>query len=208
MELFYVSFYRNKVIISTLEKKRAIVRTGCIVLSAFLFLSVQFKAELRTVFGVRVAYQSTGQMLTIVAFFSDGTMQSHRKTLSFKEFAHYASGDWPSIYNRNRIDLFELNGVLGGIFQDSITHEKLPYCFAMDSLWKLRFSYHPFNKGNDKGWSQDQFLPSPQQQKYLYNQYGMNHIDTQFFIDTSFWKLLRDVTNPEWVETYKNIPLE
>lgn len=201
-------FYRNKIIISTLEKKRAIVRTGFIILSAFLFLSVQFKAELRTVFGVRVAYQSTGQMLTIVAFFSDGKMQSHRKTLSFKEFVHYASGDWPSIYNRNRMDLFELNGVLGGILQDSITHEKLPYCFAMDSLWKLRFSYHPFNRGNDLGWSQDQFLPSPQQQKYLYNHYGMNHIDTQFFIDTSFWKLLRDVTNPEWIDTYKNIPLE
>lgn len=184
------------------------MRTLFIILAAFLSLSVQFRSELRTVFGVRVAYQSTGQMITLVAFFSDGNMQSHRKILSLKEFIHYASGDWPSIYNRNRMDLFELNGVTGGVFKDSITFEKIPYCFAIDSLWKLRFSHYPFQGNTEAGWSQDRFLPSPQQQKFLYRHYGMDHIDTKFFTDTSFWKLLRDVTDREWIEMYKNIPLE
>ncbi|HLU87476.1 MAG TPA: hypothetical protein VKZ44_06945 [Taishania sp.] len=177
-----------------------------IVLTACLFLSVQFRSEIRTVFGVRVAYQSTGQMITLVAFFSDGVMQSHRKILSFKEFVHYASGDWPSIYNRNRIDLFKLNDVPGGVFQDSITRQKIPFCSPIDSLWKLRFDRYPFHGSSEFGWSRGQFLPSSEQQKYLYKEYGMDHIDTKFFIDTNFWKLLRDVSNPEWIEYYRNLP--
>lgn len=179
-----------------------------IICLASLFLSVQFKAELRTVFGVRVAYQATGQMLTLVAFFSDGKMQSNRKILSTKEFIHFASGDWPSIYNRNRMNLFDLNGVTGGVYQDSITKEKIPYCFALDSLWKLRYNYHPFNGIGSVGWSQDQFTPSLAQQKLLYKEFDMNHMDTKFFIDTNFWKLLRSVTDEEWIEKYKNVPME
>lgn len=179
-----------------------------IISTSILFLSVQFKAELRTVFGVRVSYQATGQMITLVAFFSDGKMQSNRRILSVKEFIHYASGDWPSIYNRNRMNLFDLNGVTGGIYRDSITNEKFPYCFALDSLWKLRFNYHPFEGMNSRGWSQDQFTPSEGQRKFLYQQYDMDHLDTKFFIDTNFWKLLRDVTDPEWIATYRSVTNE
>lgn len=184
------------------------MKTLLLCCTAFLFLSVQFRSELRTVFGIRVAYQATGQMVTLVAFFSDGKMQSHRKILSVKEFIHYASGDWPNIYNRNRIDLFQLNDVAGGIYIDSVTQEKVPYCFALDNLWKLRYSHSPFKGQSEEGWSQDKFLPSPQQQKFLHTNYGMEHINTKFFIDTNFWKLLRDVEDPEWIEMYKNLPLE
>jgi hypothetical protein len=86
--------------------------------------------------------------------------------------------------------------------------EKVPYCFALDNLWKLRYSHSPFKGQHDEGWSQEQFSPSSQQQKFLQKHYGMEHINTKFFIDTSFWKLLRDVENPEWIEMYKNLPLE
>lgn len=184
------------------------MRTIFLLLTGFIFLSVQFRSELRTVFGVRVAYQATGQMITMVAFFSDGKMQSHRKILSIKEFIHYASGDWPNIYNRNRIDLFQLNDVAGGIYVDSVTQEKIPYCFSLDNLWKLRYSHSPFKGQSEEGWSQDKFLPSSQQQIFLHENYGMEHINTKFFIDTNFWKLLRDVQDPEWIEMYKNLPLE
>ncbi|MCO5260540.1 MAG: hypothetical protein M9916_10385 [Crocinitomicaceae bacterium] len=183
------------------------MRTLLVVIIAFLSLSVQFKNELRSVFGVRVSYQANGQMIMFIAYYTDDVMETNRKILSFDEFVHYASGDWPSIYNRNRMNLFELNDVQGGIYRDSITRKATPFCFAVDSLWKLRFSHYPFRGNNEMGWSQDQFLPSLSQQKYLYKQYGMTHIDTKFFVDTSFWKLLRDVTNQEWVENYKNIPL-
>ncbi len=182
------------------------MRALLLIVFAFLFLSIQFKAELRTVFGVKVAQQANGQMITLVAFFSDGKMQSHRKILSVKEFIHYASGDWPSIYNRNRIDLFKLNEVAGGIYIDSITQEKVSFCFALDDLWKLRYNYSPFKGGQEEGWSQDKFIPSSQQQIYLNKNYGLNYINTSFFTDTNFWKILRDVGDLEWIEAYKNLP--
>jgi len=185
------------------------LRIGSFLCFLFLFWvcsSVQFQAELRTVFGVRVAPQATGQMITLVAFFSDGVMQSNRKILSQTEFIHFASGDWPSKYNRNRINLFELNEVAGGIYIDSITGEKVPFCFALDDLWKLRYSRNPFQGQEELGWSQDEFLPSQQQQIYLKKNYGMEHISTHFFIDTNFWKLLHDVGDLEWIENYKSIP--
>lgn len=185
--------------------KRFSLKIG-ILLLAFLCSSIQFRHELRAVFGVRVAYQSTGKMITLVAFFTDGVRQSHRKILSFDEFVHFASGDWPSVYNRNRMNLFELNQVQGGIYKDSITFKETAYCFALDSLWKLRFDQYPFLGNNEQGWSRDDFLPSPNQQQFLYDEYGMAHIDTKFFSDTSFWKLLHDVTDPEWIQAYRSIP--
>jgi hypothetical protein len=182
------------------------MRTVLIILTAFLFLSVQFKAELRTMFGIRVAPQATGEMLTIVAFFSDGLMQSNRKILSRTEFIQFASGNWPSKYNRNRINLFELNDVAGGIYVDSVTNEKIPFCFALDDLWKLRYRHSPFKGESEEGWSQDDFLPSPQQQIYLHKNYGMEHINTRFFVDTNFWKILHDVGDLDWIDNYRNLP--
>ncbi|MEN9399919.1 MAG: hypothetical protein RL632_1020, partial [Bacteroidota bacterium] len=32
------------------------------------------------------------------------------------------------------------------------------------------------------------------------------NIDADYFIDTNFWKLLRDVQDPKWVLNYKAIP--
>lgn len=171
----------------------------------FVVSSVQMRPESRTVFGARISYQSTGTMVTIAVFFDNGQVLSHKKILSLKEFAHFASGDWPSIYNRNRINLFELNNVSGGVYEDSITHQKTPYCFALDSLWKIRYHMYPFQGRNEMGWSQDAYNPSLPQKKYLYDRYGVEQIDTKFFLDTSFWKLLRDVRDPQWISTYKAV---
>lgn len=185
---------------------KPITRISLLLLVASISLSVQFKAELRTMFGVRVAYQATGEMVTLVAFFSDGTMQSNRKFLSREQFIQYASGNWPSIYNRNRVDLFKLNEVEGGVFHDSISGKKIPYCFALDELWKLRYKNDPFKGSNAQGWSQEMFTPSKGQQLYLQKNYGMENINVKFIIDTNFWKLLRDVQDSAWIENYMNIP--
>lgn len=185
------------------------MRSLLFILTSILFLSVQFRAELRTVFGVRIAYQSTGQMVTLMACFTDGKMLTNRKILSTKEFIHYASGDWPSIYNRNRVDLFKLNEVAGGIYIDSITGEKIPFCFALEDLWKLRYSHSPLKGGKDEGWSQDDYMPSKQQQVFLKQEYGLENINTYFIIDTSFWKILRDVGDLDWIDKYQNLqPIE
>ena len=41
----------------------------------------------------------------------------------YKEFCHVASGDWPSIYNPQRENLFEQEEVVGGIFKDSKAYQ-------------------------------------------------------------------------------------
>ncbi len=171
----------------------------------YLFSSVHPKNEIRAVFGVQIAYQSTGQLINLVVYIHNGRTLSHQKVLTLREFAFFASGEWPSIYNPNRINYFEKENVPGGIFEDSITHQKIPYCFALDSLWKLRFRSYPFKGGFGEGWSQDAYFPSLTQKKYLFERYGVEQIDTKYFLDTSFWMLLRDVRDPGWISTYRNI---
>ena len=144
-------------------------------------------------------------MYTIIVYFDNGVTRSNVKYLSLKEFAHFASGNWPSIYNRNRINLFEINNVEGGIFYDSTTLITTPYCTALDSLWKIRYRTYPFAGKSDLGWSKDDICPSLTQKKYLFERYGNPHIDSKYFLDTSFWKLLRDVRDTNWISHYKSL---
>lgn len=172
----------------------------------FLFCtSINAPTALRPVFGVRVSYQADGSFVNILAYLHDGRVLTKKKVMSFKEFCHVASGDWPSIYNPTRENLFDKEGVTGGIYQDSITLKKYPYCPAMDSLWKLRYRSYPFPGNNELGWSQNAYNPSNPQKRYLYLRYGIEQIDTHQFIDTSFWKILRDVRDITWIGTYMNV---
>lgn len=173
--------------------------------AALLSSSLLFQSNPRTVFGAKISYQSNGSMVNLVAYIHNGRYLTNKKILSKRDFCFFASGEWPSIYNPERINYFEENNVLGGIYVDSITNEKIPYCFALDSLWKVRFRQYPFRGLNEFGWSQSAYRPSLPQEKYLYERYGIEQIDTHFFLDTSFWKLLRDVMNPIWVGEYKRV---
>jgi len=171
----------------------------------FICSSIQQQNLIRTVFGVKISYQANGSLVTLVAYLHNGRTLTHEKILSVRDFAFYASGEWPSIYNPNRTNFFEENNVPGGVYTDSITRTKTPYCFALDSLWKIRFRMYPFQGKVDKGWSQEAYFPSTNQKKYLYERYGVDQLDLKYFVDTSFWKLLRDVHDPAWIATYKNI---
>lgn len=171
----------------------------------FLTASVQFNVATKTVFAVRVAFQGNGQMFTIMAYFNNGTNNTYKRVLTMREFCFYASGTWPSIYNRNQINLFELNNVEGGVLLDEFSRKPThPYCPSLDSLWKLRFDSYPFvGMDNGDGWSHDKWVPGKRQMNYLTDQYGVGAMDTHYFADTSFWKILRDVVDPEWIENYR-----
>jgi hypothetical protein len=75
----------------------------------------------------------------------------------------------------------------------------------MDSLWKIRFGTYPFKHRTDPGWSNKYHKPSPRQEKYLYDRYGVYHVDSDFFLDTSFWRLLQDVKDTAWINNYKSL---
>lgn len=157
----------------------------------------------KPVFGVQVRFQTGTTMVGLAAFLDDGRALTHRKILTPGDFVKFASGHWPSVYNPTRENLLEKHRVLCGLYNDSASLDLIPYCFPIDSLWKLRFSDFPFNTGSEKGWAGEQFQPSARQAIFLKENYGVKNVDTDYFIDTSFWKIMRDVQDSMWIVNYK-----
>ena len=158
---------------------------------------------LRPVFGVQISYVHTTKMYSFVAFLDNGIELTYRKILTTDDFVRIASGHWPSIYNSTRKNLFEQNDVGCGMFKDSLMLDAVPYCFPVDSLWKVRYSDFPFKGSTEKGWSNDFNKPSRKQAQYLEENYGVKNVDHDYFLDSNLWKILRDVRDPEWIENYK-----
>lgn len=162
-------------------------------------------AETRAVFGVRVSLQANSQVISIVGFIDNGRVLTHKRVLTKDDFVRFASGFWPSIYNPGRVNMFEEHNLLCGMYKDSTTGIQYPYCLPVDSLWKLRFSDYPFNTSYETGWSNETRKPSPKQEEYLWKNYGVYNIDMNYFLDTNFWKILRDVQDPLWVSNYRSL---
>jgi hypothetical protein len=57
----------------------------------------------------------------------------------------------------------------------------------------------------ESGWSSKMYRPSEKQELFLYNNYNIRSIDENFFLDTSFWKLLSDIQDPIWIANYKSL---
>lgn len=163
------------------------------------------ETEPRSVFGVRVSIGANSMLTTYVCYINTGRVLTHKRVCDEATFINIVSGHWPSIYNPKRENLFEKNGVNCDVFVDSTTLQKFPTCVPFDSLWKIRFSVYPFTTRSELGWSNKYHKPSPSQEIYLVNRYGINHIDGDFFLDTSFWLLLKDVTDPDWIANYKSL---
>ena len=162
-------------------------------------------AQPRPVFGVRVSIGANSKLTTYVCYINTGRTLTHKRVCDRETFIKIVSGHWPSIYNPKRVNLFEENGLGCNVFEDSVTFKDIPECVPFDSLWKIRFSVYPFRNRDENGWSNKYHKPSPLQEKYLGNRYGINHIDGDFFLDTSFWLLLKDVTDPDWIANYKSL---
>ena len=130
---------------------------------------------------------------------------NRKRIVDKKTFIKIVSGEWPSIYNPNRIDLFKENNISLTVKTDSSTLKEYLDCVSLDSLWKIRFSTYPFIYNNEMGWSNKLFKPSPNQEIYLKERYNIDHIDGEYFLDTNFWLLLTDVVDTNWIKNYKSI---
>lgn len=181
------------------------IRSLLLILTFIISCSVHYTPEYKTVFDVNLAYKSDGSLVSLYVGLHDGHSVKYRKPITHKEFVYFCSGEWPSIYNKSRINMFELEGVTGMVLKDSIYLKEYPFCPSLDSLWKLRYNSYPFPGINERGWSRGKYTPSVEQQKYLYEQYGLLNIDVNKISDTSFWKLLRDVENISWINYYQNL---
>ena len=154
-------------------------------------------------FGVKISFQATGVLTSYIAYIDNGRVQTHAKQISETEFIKIASGHWPSIYNPTRRNLFKEYNYDCGVLKDSFTLKDYTYCLPLDSLWKIHFEKHPLDITKGNGWSNKQFNPSLKQELFLYQTYGVAHLDADYFLDTNFWKLLGDIQKPEWVINYK-----
>lgn len=158
----------------------------------------------RIVFGVRISMTHSSQMTSFIAlrYSAEGVLREKRN-FTKEEFIKVLSGFWPSPFNPKRINYFEQERVMGGVYINDTFMEKIPYCPALDSLWKVRFSDYPFRGGNEVGWSNGLYKPTTAQELYLIDRYHIKHMDLDYFIDTNFWNLLRDVSDSTWVVNYK-----
>ena len=177
-----------------------------LLLSWVLLSSVLRVPKGKGTFGVCVSYQATGKITTYIAYLNDGGRLSSRKTILEDEFVKFASGFWPSIYNPTRENIFEKEGLFCKVIVDETTKKQYPICAPMDSLWKLRFATYPFTGIIADGWSGKNYRPSSEQEQFLHKEFGIYNIDHDFFVDTSFWKIMRSVNDPEWINLYKNLP--
>lgn len=166
---------------------------------------MDFENTAKPVFGVRVALQSTGSLVTFVCYLDNGRVYTHKRVVSQDEFIKILSGHWPSLYNPKRINYFEEQNIFGGVLVDSITGKTSTYCPALDSLWKIRFSTFPFRTSAENGWAHRLQRPSLAQEKYLYDNYKVAQIDGEFFLDTNFWRITRDVVDSGWIMNYKSL---
>ena len=171
----------------------------------FLCSSILWAPRSKPVFGVNIAIGANSQITTYVCYLYNGYSLNRKRIMDKKTFIKFVSGEWPSIYNPDRINFFEENGIPLTLKTEETTLKTYNDCSALDSLWKIRFATYPFQYGNEMGWSNKLFKPSPNQEIYLKERYNINHIDGEYFLDTNFWLLLSDVVNPDWVDNYKSI---
>lgn len=171
----------------------------------FISSSVIEYNTVKPVFGVRVSIGANSQINTFVAFIDNGRTLTNKRIFDEQSFIKIVSGYWPSIYNPKRINYFDEYNTGCGVQKDSITLKEYSFCEPFASLWKIRFATYPFDHNPELGWSNKYHKPSPKQEKYLYDRYGVGSVDANFFIDTSFWLLLEDVKDSTWIANYKSL---
>ncbi len=180
-------------------------RLVLITASWILFSSVHYEPLSRGVFGVKISIGANSEITTFACFLDNGRVLTNKRVVDRDTFIKIASGFWPSPYNQSRKNLFVENNLDCSVYTDSTTFEKFTSCVPLDSLWKIRFATYPFRGNTELGWSKKLHKPSARQEIYLYNRYGVGQIDGQFFMDTSFWLLLRDVQDTSWINNYKSL---
>ena len=161
--------------------------------------------EKRPVFGVNVAIGANSTVTSFVCYLHNGYTLSQKRIVDAKTFVKIVTGFWPSVYNPARKDFFKENDINCAILTDSITLKPVLGCVPIDSLWKIHFGTYPFTSNAEIGWSNKYHRPSPKQEQFLYNHYGIRQIDSDYFLDTNFWKIMHDVVDEKWIANYKSL---
>lgn len=153
-------------------------------------------------FGVKIGLLPTGELTQFGVVYYQNNRLLSIQSVSLSQLINIGTGKWPIPRTNVFHNYFEENNIRNDTLEDGTI---IDYTAAFDSLWKIRFSVHPYKQQLGKGWSQGDVRPSLKQQAYIYNRYGVRGYDQDYFTDTSFYKLLKDVVDADWIEEYKSM---
>jgi hypothetical protein len=153
-------------------------------------------------FGVKIGILPTGGLTQYaLVYYKKQRIQSIQE-VSLNRLVKIGTGEWPIPRSSVFHDYFEEYGMYNDTLADGTI---IDYGAAFDSLWKVRFNVHPFDHRQGEGWSLGEIRPSLKQQAYIYDRYGVRGYDQDYFTDSSFFKLLKDVMDPQWIAHYKSL---
>lgn len=156
-------------------------------------------------FGVKVGILPTGGIVHYALFLNNNFKNSSIRPVKLNELINIGTGKWPIPGTSVFYDYFAENGMYDLSFIDKEDTINLDYSVPFDSIWKIRFDAHPFVHDLGKGWSNGVIKPSLKQQSFIYNEFGCRCYDQDYFQDTSFFKVLKSVVDPEWIDYYRNL---
>lgn len=153
-------------------------------------------------FGVKLGVAPSGELTQYAIIQYRNSKRVSIQPTDLRRLVKIATGRWPLPKTNIFHDYFEQYEMYNDSMPDGTP---IDYGAAFDSLWKVRFSHHPFDQNSEDGWSQGDMRPSLKQQKFIYDRYGVRGYDQDYFADSSFFKLLKDVMNPAWIRAYKSL---
>src|SRR5690554_42286 len=153
-------------------------------------------------FGVKIGMSPAGGLTQYALVFYKNNRLLSIQEVDLDRLIKIGTGEWPIPRTTVFHNYFEEYGMYNDTLEDGTV---IDYGAAFDSLWKIRFDVHPFDHRKGNGWSQGEIRPSLKQQAYIYNRYGIRGYDQDYFVDTSFFKLLKDVLDPTWIAHYKSL---
>lgn len=159
----------------------------------------QSQTGAKSYFGVLLSVNTTGHDMIYAIITEDASGKSH-KFISRQEFVNIAQGKWRLKPNIKQENLFEKHGIVWGYDED----RDLLHVPILDSLWKVRYRQFPYIRGAN-GWANDVYMPSPAQQVYLADSFGVKNVNTDFFSGEDFWKLLQSAQSEDWKLEYKSM---
>jgi len=123
------------------------------------------------------------------------------------QFIRQAAAMIDSKANPDSIDYFQKFRVSSCLkMKDPDTGQEIRPCDPFSKLWKLRFSKYPLHQrepvDRGDGWAKNETKPSPAQLEIL-STYGIQGATGMCYGDNAF-RLLRDVNDPIWVQSYRN----
>lgn len=179
-------------------------RTALIVLALASQLAPERVAsQARYEFGFSLTPTAQGELAALFIYTVKDGMVLGNIPMRPNFFVLQASGLMESKANLESVDLFDQYGIpnCGAWTEDGGVRTNLD-CMPLQDIWKLRYR-NGMGQQPGRGWAAEEFRPSERQQIILQHYRGAQyeHWHGPYFGEDAF-RLLRDMQDPAWVQTY------